>query len=508
MSLEASEDQRAQTEWTLTALAAHLSGTLDADRPDQDELKLTHLVALDVNASSPQGVALCLSRRYIDQIGDSSAALGAIVTSLSLSTAVREQLDAHRREVSGLILIEEHITTQEVTSKLLRSFNPPRSTATQPLMGVHPTAQIHPTAQVHPSARVGAFAVLEADVNVGALAEVGAFCYLGAHVTLGVHARLAPRVTLLGGTVVLPDAVIHSGAVIGSPGFGLDAQGQLPHHGSVQIGRGARVGALTCVDQATLGVTRIGHGAQLDNLIQVGHNVQVGAGSVLCAQVGLAGGASLGDGVTLGGQVGVTQRAHIGARASVGAKSGVTKSLPPNERYSGYPAERHRLRLKREARLKAWAERIGSSGALIHPSAQVDSSAHIGEGVVIGPHCVIEAECRLEPYVTLGAGVNIGAYSVISAHVVISAGVMIGEAALIRARAAVFNDVPPFLRYDESGTPLGLHYTALKLRGMSARKCWAIRAAYKALTKREQQSEEALYELLSVSLDEEVLTQS
>jgi UDP-3-O-[3-hydroxymyristoyl] glucosamine N-acyltransferase len=108
--------------------------------------------------------------------------------------------------------------------------------------------------------------------------------------------------------------------------------------GYVEIGDDVEIGACTTIDRGTFGATRVGVGTKIDNLVQIGHNCQIGRHNLLCAQVGIAGSASTGDYVVMAGQSGLADHVHVGDRTLVAAKSGVTKDVPPDQRMLGYPA--------------------------------------------------------------------------------------------------------------------------------------------------------------------------
>jgi UDP-3-O-[3-hydroxymyristoyl] glucosamine N-acyltransferase len=223
-----------------------------------------------------------------------------------------------------------------------------------------------PAPGVDPSARVHASAVLGEGVHVGPLAVVGA----GARV--GARSVLHPHVVLYDGVEIGEDCVLHSGvqvrercrlgqrvvvqngAVIGADGFGFarDADGRyhkFPQVGIVVIEDDVEVGALSAIDRAALGETRIGRGCKLDNLVQVGHSVTIGEHSVLAGQVGIAGSTKLGKRVTLAGQVGVAGHLEIGDGAVATAQTGIPSSVDAGALVSGYPAIENRAWLKASA---------------------------------------------------------------------------------------------------------------------------------------------------------------
>jgi UDP-3-O-[3-hydroxymyristoyl] glucosamine N-acyltransferase len=223
-----------------------------------------------------------------------------------------------------------------------------------------------PAAGVHPSAQVDASALLGEGVHVGALAVIGRGARVGSrsvlhpHVVLGEEVELGEDCVLHAGVSVrercrLGDrVVVQNGAVIGADGFGFarDADGRyhkFPQVGIVVVEDDVEIGALTAIDRAALGETRIGRGSKLDNLVQVGHSVTIGEDSVLAGQVGIAGSTRLGRRVTLAGQVGVAGHLEIGDGVIATAQTGIPGSVEPRSVLSGTPAIENRAWLKASA---------------------------------------------------------------------------------------------------------------------------------------------------------------
>lgn len=208
--------------------------------------------------------------------------------------------------------------------------------------------------RIHPTAVVADDIRYEGEVEIGANVTIGSGCILGKGVIISAGCRIAGNVAIGAGTLIYSNVsiyedsrigkncILHSGVVIGSDGFGFmlmqGVQQKIPQVGNVIIGDNVEIGANSCIDRATLGSTRIGEGSKLDNLVQIGHNCQIGKHCILCSQVGLAGSTILGDYVYLAGQVGVAGHCTIGDRTMVGAQSGVTGDLPADGRYFGSPA--------------------------------------------------------------------------------------------------------------------------------------------------------------------------
>ncbi len=172
--------------------------------------------------------------------------------------------------------------------------------------GIHSTAIVAPLARIAAGVGIGPYAVIGEDAHVGAGTQIGAHSVIGAGCWIGGNCRIHPRVTLYAGVRLGSRVEIHSGAVIGADGFGYAfGEGRywkFPQAGIVEIGDDVEIGANTTIDRGSLDDTRIAEGVKLDNLVQVGHNCQIGAHSVIAAQVGLSGSCVFGRHVVVGGQ--------------------------------------------------------------------------------------------------------------------------------------------------------------------------------------------------------------
>jgi UDP-3-O-[3-hydroxymyristoyl] glucosamine N-acyltransferase len=193
--------------------------------------------------------------------------------------------------------------------------------------GIHPTAVVANSAKLGEGVSLGAYAVIEAGAEIGAGSEIGAHCFVGAGARLGAGCRIYPRVTIAGCVQLGERVVLHSGAVIGSDGFGFvpteSGFEKFPQIGSVEIADDVEVGANTTIDRGALDATRIGRGVKIDNLVQIGHNCEIGEHTVISAQAGLAGSSYIGRNVMLGGQVGIAGHGRIEDGAQLAPKTGV-----------------------------------------------------------------------------------------------------------------------------------------------------------------------------------------
>jgi UDP-3-O-[3-hydroxymyristoyl] glucosamine N-acyltransferase len=211
--------------------------------------------------------------------------------------------------------------------------------------GVHPSAIIPDSAVIGEDVSIGAYVVLEEDVSIGDRTTVLPLACMNEGVSIGSDCLIYPHVTIREKCEVGNRVIIHSGAVIGSDGFGYARNGEehhkIPQIGIVRIEDDVEIGANTTIDRATTGVTLIGRGSKLDNLVQIAHNVVIGENSVVAAQAGISGSTELGKNVVLAGQAGLVGHIKIGDGAKVGAQGGVTKSIPAGTSVSGYPAREH-----------------------------------------------------------------------------------------------------------------------------------------------------------------------
>lgn len=224
-------------------------------------------------------------------------------------------------------------------------------------VGISDKACIAPSATIGENVYIGEFA------SIGEHAVVGNGASIFPQTVIGDNVRVGDRTTLYAGVKVYADCVIgndcilHAGAVIGADGFGFAPQdGQylkIPQIGNVVVGNNVEIGANTCIDRATMGSTCIGDNAKIDNLVQIAHNVTIGEGTGMAAQVGIAGSAKVGRHCILAGQVGVAGHITVDDGTVIGAQSGVTHSLKQGT-YLGSPA----LPLQEEKRLIIYRRKL------------------------------------------------------------------------------------------------------------------------------------------------------
>ena len=223
--------------------------------------------------------------------------------------------------------------------------------------GIHPSTVIADRAQIAPTAAVGPFTTIGEDARIGERSSIGANCSIGAGVHIGDDCLLHANVTIYGHVTIGDRAVLHSGCVLGADGFGFVRAGdhyeKFPQIGRVEIGNDVEIGANSCVDRAALGVTSIGDGTKLDNMVHIGHNCSIGRHVVIAAQTGLSGGVVVEDDAVIGGQVGIGDKARIESGAVLGSGCGVltSKIVRKGQVVWGTPARPLKRYLKQLANL-------------------------------------------------------------------------------------------------------------------------------------------------------------
>lgn len=251
---------------------------------------------------------------------------------------------------SAIVCADPYLAYARLTQWWAREHAPVKAAS-----GQHPSAVVDGSAQVHPTARVDALAVIGPGARVGAGAWVGAHAVMEDQAVLGAHSRLGPRVVLGRGCAVGERCILHAGVVIGADGFGFAAHEgrweKIEQLGAVRIGDDVEIGANTCVDRGALEDTVIEQGVKLDNLIQIGHNVRIGAHTAMAGCVAVAGSTRIGRWCLVGGAAGIVGHLEITDKVTIGAMSLVTHSLDePGEYASGTPLQPKREWRKNAAR--------------------------------------------------------------------------------------------------------------------------------------------------------------
>lgn len=253
---------------------------------------------------------------------------------------------------AGAVIVSEEVPAGDNTlivvenprlafSQLLVLFHPRQSIAP----GVHPTAIIDDSAVIGKHEAIMAYAVIGKNVTLGDNCTIYPYVYIGDNVKIGDGATIFPGAVIHENCVLGKNAVIRAHAVIGGEGFGFATKDgkhtRIPQIGNVVIGDDVEIGACTCIDNATLGSTKVASGTKIDNLVHLGHNVEIGEDCFIIAQSGIAGSTKAGNHVIFAGQTGCTGHVTIGDNAVFAGKSGIIGNIKGNQIYAGFPARPH-----------------------------------------------------------------------------------------------------------------------------------------------------------------------
>jgi UDP-3-O-[3-hydroxymyristoyl] glucosamine N-acyltransferase len=301
---------------------AAVADAADADAPPR-RLMLNGVAPLQT--AGPNEVSFLSNRKYLPALEQTGA--GAVIVHPDLMVRVPA--------TAVPLVTHEPYAAWARTAALFHPLPP-----LQP--GVHPSAVIAEDAAIDPSAEIGPLAVIGAGVEIGPRCRVAPLAVLGRGVVLGPDCRIGTHASI-SHALVGARVYVYPGARIGQEGFGFattpDGFHSVPQLGRVILEDDVEVGANTTIDRGSLQDTVIGAGSRLDNLVQIGHNVRLGRGCVVVAQVGISGSAILEDHVMIGGQAGLVGHLRIGRNARIGAQAGVMADVPAGAEVVGSPAQ-------------------------------------------------------------------------------------------------------------------------------------------------------------------------
>ncbi len=264
---------------------------------------------------------------------------------------------------AGAIIVEREVPAGDNTLIIVDN---PRLAFSQLLLLFHPrqeiVAEIHPTAIIDKTAKIGKNTAVMPYVVIGRQVEIGDNCSIYPYVFLGDNVKIGKGATIYPGAVIHENcrigenAVIRAHAVIGGEGFGFATKNgkhiRIPQIGNVDISDDVEIGACTCIDNGTLGSTCIQRGTKIDNLVHLGHNVEIGEDCFLIAQTGIAGSTKAGNHVTFAGQTGCTGHVTICDNAVFAGKTGITGNIAKGGVYAGFPARPHMEWSRTQAHIK------------------------------------------------------------------------------------------------------------------------------------------------------------
>jgi UDP-3-O-[3-hydroxymyristoyl] glucosamine N-acyltransferase len=279
-------------------------------------------------------------KRYLPELKASRAAAFVVQRRVQLPPDVRRPV----------LLVDD---ADLAMARIATLFAPP---VPRPPAGVDPAARVSPTAQLGPGAAIGPHCFVGDRASIGARTVLHPGVFVGDDTVIGDDCELFPNVVVRERCTVGHRVIIHANAAIGSDGFGYRWDGskhaKIPQIGTVVIEDDVEIGSCACIDRAKFGVTRVGRGTKIDNLVQFAHNVVAGPHCLLVGQSGVAGSVTLGAGVVLGGQSAVRDHITMGDGSMLAACSGVMEDVEPRQVVSGLPAPPHRQSLREQAALR------------------------------------------------------------------------------------------------------------------------------------------------------------
>lgn len=305
-------------EFTAEQIAQLIQGTVEGD----SQAKITSFAKIE--EGKPGAISFLSNQKYLNYIYDTESSVVLIDESLQLERPVK----------ATLIRVKNAYEAVAKLMQMYASMKPKKK-------GIDSLAYIDSTAKIGKDCYIGPF------VAIGPNVTIGDGCVFHPHVTIGEGASVGNNTEIYSNAVIYHgcevgnDCIIHAGAVIGADGFGFaptaNGYDKIPQLGIVKIEDNVEIGANTCIDRSTMGCTIVRKGVKLDNLVQIAHNTDIGANTVMSSQVGIAGSTKVGEWCMFGGQVGIAGHITIGNQVKLGAQSGVPGSLKDGENLIGTP---------------------------------------------------------------------------------------------------------------------------------------------------------------------------
>lgn len=313
----------------LRDIARAVGGTIEGD----GEIEIGRVAA--IRDALPGDISFLANKRYVADVADTSASALVVATDFKV-------------EASGITLLRAS-DPYFAFCQVIKLFHSGTCTPT----GIDPTASVSPDARLGAGLSIFPFVYIADGAEIGDRVTLYPGVFVGEGSRIGDDAVIYPNVTIREGCVLGKRVIVHSGTVIGSDGFGYATKAgvhhKIPQVGGVSIGDDVEIGANVTIDRAALGMTRIEKGVKIDNLVQIAHNVVIGEGCIVVAQVGIAGSTELGKYVVLAGQAGLVGHIKLADGVRVGAQSGVMNDIKAGETVSGTPALPHKEWLKASA---------------------------------------------------------------------------------------------------------------------------------------------------------------
>jgi UDP-3-O-[3-hydroxymyristoyl] glucosamine N-acyltransferase len=298
-------------EITANQIAELINGTVEGD------INVTVNDFSKIEEAQPGTLTFLANPKYEPYIYSTKASVALVNLSFNPTQLLPKNLT--------LIKVEN---AYESLAQLLRMYDE----MAQPNIGIEEPVFIHPSAKIGESVYIGAFSYIGENAVIGDNCKIHPHCHIGKSTKIGSDTNLFSGVKVYKNIIIGNNCTIHSGAVIGSDGFGFapnkdNEYQKVPQIGNVIIHDHVEIGANTTIDRATIGSTVIGKGVKLDNLVQIAHNVEIGANTVVAAQTGIAGSTKIGNDVMMGGQVGIVGHLKIASGTKIAAQSGVANNV-------------------------------------------------------------------------------------------------------------------------------------------------------------------------------------
>jgi UDP-3-O-[3-hydroxymyristoyl] glucosamine N-acyltransferase len=326
-------------QFTAQQIASLLNGTVEGD----SSAAVNTLAKIE--EAGPGSLSFLANPKYEQYLYSTNASIVIVNNSQVLSGTVK----------STLIRVED---AYGAFSVLLEAYN----TIKLDKSGIEQPSFIHPTAQIGEGVYIGAFAYIGPGVKLGDKSKIYPNSYIGDNATLGKNVTLFSGVKVYFDCVLGDNVIVHSGAVIGSDGFGFaptpdGSYKKIAQIGNVILEDDVEVGSNTTIDRATMGSTVIRKGAKIDNLVQIAHNVEVGSNTVIAGQAGISGSSKIGENVMVGGQVGISGHISIANGSQLSAQTGVNSSIKEEGKaWGGSPNMPFKDYLRAHAKLRQLPE--------------------------------------------------------------------------------------------------------------------------------------------------------
>jgi UDP-3-O-[3-hydroxymyristoyl] glucosamine N-acyltransferase len=292
-------------EFTAEAIAGFLKGEIEGN----PETKVSTVAKIEEGHSG--ALSFLANPKYEHYIYSTKSSIVLVNKSFVASSEIK----------STLIRVDD---AYEAFASLLRLVDQSRPRK----KGIHPTAVIETSAKIGSDVYIGPYSYIGENCIIGDGCSVYPNVYIGDNTKLGTNCTINPGVTIYHDCVIGESCIIHAGSVIGGDGFGFAPQSEseymkIPQLGNVILEDHVEIGANVTIDRATMGSTIIRKGVKLDNLIQIGHNVEVGENTVMAAQTGIAGSSKIGKNCMFGGQVGISGHVKVPNGTKIGAQAGI-----------------------------------------------------------------------------------------------------------------------------------------------------------------------------------------